>query len=48
MRKRRIFDVTAWLFVIMPYTEEGKILINNLFDLKCYNDKHLLREFSSK
>jgi len=31
----------------MPYTEEGKILINNLFDLKCYNGKHLVSEFSS-
>jgi len=32
----------------MPYTEEGKILINNLFDLKCYNGKHLVSEFSNK
>jgi len=37
-----------WLFVNMPYTEEGKILINNLFDLKCNNGKHLVSEFSSK
>jgi len=32
----------------MPYTEEDKIVINNLFDLKCYNGKHLVSEFSSK
>jgi len=32
----------------MPYTEESKILINNLFDLKAHNDKHLVREFPSK
>jgi len=32
----------------MPFTEEDKILINNLFDLKGYNGKHLVREFSSK
>jgi len=32
----------------MPYTEEGKILINNLFSLKGYNGKHLVSEFSSK
>jgi len=32
----------------MAYTEEGKILINNLLDFKCYNGKHLVSEFSSK
>jgi len=32
----------------MPYTEEGKIFINNLFSLKAHNDKHLVREFPSK
>jgi len=32
----------------MPYTEEGNILITNLFDLKCYNGNHLVSEFSSK
>jgi len=32
----------------MAYTEEGKILINNLFDLKAHNGKHLVREFPSK
>jgi len=32
----------------MPFTEEDKILINNLFDFKGYNGKHIIREFSSK
>jgi len=32
----------------MTFTEEDKILINDLFDLKGYNGKHLAREFSSK
>ena len=32
----------------MPFTEEDKILINNLFDLKGLNGKHLVREFPSK
>jgi len=32
----------------MPFTEEDKILINNLFDLKGYNSKHLVREFPSE
>jgi len=32
----------------MRYTEEGKILTNNLFDLKAHNGKHLVREFPSK
>jgi len=36
-----------WLFVNMPFTEEDKILINNLFDLKGYNGKYLVREFPS-
>jgi len=27
----------------MPYTEESKILINNLFDLKAHNGKRLVR-----
>jgi len=26
----------------MPFTEEDKILINNLFDLKGYNGKYLV------
>jgi len=32
----------------MQFTEEDKILINNLFDLKGYNGKHLVGEFFSK
>jgi len=32
----------------MPFTEEDKILINNLFDLNGLNGKHLVREFPSK
>jgi len=32
----------------MPFTEEGKIFINNLFDLKGYNGKHLVRKFPGK
>jgi len=32
----------------MPFTEEDKMLINNLFDLKGYNGKNLVREFPSK
>jgi len=30
------------------FTEERKILINNLFDLNGYNGKHLIRNFPSK
>jgi len=37
-----------WLIVNMTFTEEDKILINNLFYLKGYSGKHLVREFSSK
>jgi len=37
-----------WLFVHMLFTEEHKILINNLFSLIGYSGKHLVREFSSK
>jgi len=36
------------LFVIMPFTKENKILIKNLFELKGYNARHLVREFSRK
>jgi len=32
----------------MPFTEEDKILINNLFDLKGYNGKHLARVFQQR
>jgi len=31
----------------MPFTKEDKILIKNLFELKGYNARHLVREFSS-
>jgi len=31
----------------MLFTEVDKILIKNLFDLKSYNAKHLVREFPS-
>jgi len=37
-----------WLFVNMPFTKEDKILIKNLFELKGYNARHLVREFSKK
>jgi len=32
----------------MPFAKEGKILIKILFNIKDYNAKDLLREFSSK
>jgi len=37
-----------WLFVNMPFTKKDKILIENLFELKGYNARHLFREFSRK
>jgi len=37
-----------WLFVNMPFTKEDKILIKNLYELKGYNVRHLVREFSRK
>jgi len=37
-----------WLFVNMPFTKEDRILIKNLFELKGYNARHLVREFSRK
>jgi len=37
-----------WLFVNMPFTKEDKILIKNLFELKWYTAKQLVREFTSK
>jgi len=40
------FDVTSF-FVNMPFTKEYKILIKKLFELKGYNDNHLVREFFS-
>jgi len=36
------------LLVNMPFTKEDKILIKNLFDLKGYNARHLVREFPGK
>jgi len=36
------------LFVNMPFTKEDKILIKNLFELKGYNARHLVREFPEK
>jgi len=32
----------------MPFTDEDRILLNNLFDLKGYNGKHLVTEFPTK
>jgi len=32
----------------MPFTKEDKILIKKIFELKGYNDKHLVGEFPSK
>jgi len=37
-----------WLCVNMPFTKEDKILIKNLFALKGYNARHLVREFPRK
>jgi len=36
------------LFVNMSSTKENKILVKNLFELKGYNSRHLVREFSRK
>jgi len=36
-----------WLFVNMPFTKEDKTLIKNLFKLKGYHAKHLVRQFLS-
>jgi len=36
------------LLVNMPFTEEDKILIKNLFELKGYNARHLVRDFQKK
>jgi len=32
----------------MPFTKQDKILFKNLFELKDYNDKHLVRKFPSE
>ena len=32
----------------MAYTEEDNIFIHNMFDLKGYNGKHLVRDFPAK
>jgi len=37
-----------WLFVNIPFINEDKILIKNLFELKGYNARHLVREFPRK
>jgi len=37
-----------WLFVNMQFTKEDKILIKNLFELKGYTAKQLVRKFPSK
>ena len=44
MQKWHIFNVN----VNMPFTKEDKILIKNLFELKDYNARHLVREISRK
>ena len=36
------------LLVNMPFIKEVKILIKNLFELKGYNAKHLVRVFQKK
>ena len=36
------------LLINMPFTKEDKILIKNLFELKGYNARHLVRKFSRK
>jgi len=36
------------LFVNMQFTKEDRILIKNLFELKGYNARYLVREFSRK
>jgi len=37
-----------WLFVNTPFAKEDKILIKNLFELKGYNARQLVREFPRK
>ena len=36
------------LLVNMPFTKDDKILIKNLFELKGYNARHLVRDFPRK
>jgi len=36
------------LLVSKPLTKEDKILIKNLYELKGYNARHLVREFPRK
>ena len=37
-----------WLFVNMPFSKEDKILITNLFELKVYNARYLVRVSQKK
>ena len=37
-----------WLFVNIPFTKEERILIKNLFELKGYNARHLVRVSQKK
>jgi len=37
-----------WLFVNMPFTKEDKILTENLFELKGYNERHLVKRVFQK
>jgi len=39
---------TNWLFANMPFTKEDKILIKNLFELKGYNARHLVKRVSQR
>ena len=41
------FQRHCWL-VSMPFTKEDKILIKNLFELKGYNARHLVKDFPRK
>jgi len=36
------------MFVNMPFTKEDKILIKNLFELKGYIARHLVKKISQK
>jgi len=37
-----------WLFVSMKFTKEDRILIKNLFELKGYNARHLIKKSPRK